>query len=79
MSCEAFIYKVSYLKTHKHINSWKDEYFLKEQDTRYIYDDDFSDDYVCKVFVVKVCNKSPIYKLAVKNSSKPKPVNFILN
>lgn len=83
MSCEAFIFKVSYFKTGKHLNSWKDEYYLNETDTRFIYDDDFVKPCgVIRVFVVKVCNKSPSYLLAVENSKAVaplKPVNFIVN
>tara|TARA_Y100000361_G_C11127290_1_gene326767 strand:- start:475 stop:714 length:240 start_codon:yes stop_codon:yes gene_type:complete len=79
MSCEEFIYKVSYYKTHKHLNSWKDEYFLNEEDTRYIYSENFNPELICKVFVVKVCNKSPSYKMAYHNSTeKPLPF-FVLN
>lgn len=81
MSCERFIYKMSYFKTGKHLNSWKDEYYLKEEDTRFIYDDDFKDTSVIKIFVVKVCNKSPSYEMAVGNScvKTKNSINFIIN
>ena len=81
MSCEAFIYKVSYFKSAKHLNSWKDEYFLYEKDTRFIYDEDFTDTSVIKVLVVKVCNQSPSYQMAVANScvKTKKGVDFVIN
>lgn len=78
MTCEEFIYRVSYYKSKKHLKSWKDEHYLTELETRYIYDfstdTEISNNHI-KVFVIKVCNKSDEFKQAVLNG-KNKNVNF---
>ena len=62
MSCDRFIYKVSWFNSKKHINSWRDEYYINEIDTRFIYDaKEYGD---VRISVIKVCVNSTIYKNA---------------
>lgn len=60
MSCDRFIYKVSWFSSRKHVNSWRDEYFMTEEQTRFIYDKEPYGD--VRIFVIKVCVNSEIYK-----------------
>lgn len=62
MSCDRFIYKVSWFNSKKHVNSWRDEYYMEEEQTRFIYDTKEYGD--VRISVVKVCINSEIYKNA---------------
>ena len=66
MSCDRFIYKVSWFSSKKHVNSWRDEYYINEIDTRFIYDKEPYGD--VRISVVKVCCNNEIYK----NAKRPK-------
>ena len=66
MSCDRFIYKVSWFKTKKQVNSWRDEYYMEEEQTRFIYDKEPYGD--VRISVIKVCCNSEIYK----NAKRPK-------
>jgi len=62
MSCDRFIYKVSWFNSKKHVNSWRDEYYMEEEQTRFIYDaKEYGD---VRISVMKVCVNSEIYKNA---------------
>ncbi len=62
MSCDRFIYKVSWFNSKKHVNSWRDEYYMEEEQTRFIYDaKEYGD---VRISVMKVCVNSTIYKNA---------------
>ena len=62
MSCDRFIYKVSWFSSKKHVNSWRDEYYMEEEQTRFIYDKEPYGD--VRISVIKVCVNSEIYKKA---------------
>ena len=61
MSCDRFIYKVSWFTSRKHLNSWRDEYYITEEQTRFIYEKECD---LVNVYVIKVCVNSAIYKKA---------------
>tara|TARA_R110000803_G_scaffold64561_1_gene125619 strand:- start:269 stop:682 length:414 start_codon:yes stop_codon:yes gene_type:complete len=61
MSCDRFIYKVSWFSSKKHLNSWRDEYYITEEQTRFIYEKECD---LVSVYVIKVCVNSAIYKKA---------------
>ena len=80
MDCKKFIYLVSWYKTKKHLNSWRNEYYLTEEETRFIYSDpyitgEYENGYV-RVSVIRVCEESREYKIA---SRSKKNINFIIN
>lgn len=75
MSCDRFIYKVSWFTSRKHLNSWRDEYYITEEQTRFIYEEECD---LVNVYVIKVCVNSAIYKKAkrpdiyvYKNAKQP--------
>lgn len=74
--CKRFIYKVSWYKTKKHLNAWRNEYFPNEEQTRFIYEDpyilgEYDSGYI-NVSVIRVCESSKEFKLA----SRKNPVNY---
>lgn len=68
MDCKRFVYVVSWYKTKYHLIAWRKEYFLTEEQTRFIYDDpyilgEYDDGYI-RVSVIRVCESSKEFKLA---------------
>ena len=76
MSCDRFIYKVSWFNSKKHVNSWRDEYYMEEIDTRFIYDaKEYGD---VRISVIKVCVNSEIYKKAKRPQVEKEEVEEVV-
>lgn len=76
MSCDRFIYKVSWFNSKKHVNSWRDEYYMEEIDTRFIYDaKEYGD---VRISVMKVCVNSEIYKNAKRPQVEKEEVEEVV-
>lgn len=65
----AFIYRISWFETKKHIISHTDMYYLNPEDTYWAFEGDW-DDEVFRVEYICVSKDSKEYESAVNNSTR---------